>query len=155
MQRWCYRENFPGLVRDRSSTWTKQRHISILQRQEKGQMEEKQTLSLIAVLGSMTLRLSRVSCVREVPICPCFMTKCLGMSSWVDGQGLYSLCEDGTRHSHLTLSASHASTPNLVSFLFAVRPTLSPSRPSPPARRTTQHTSRAAPRKSGIGLNYI
>ena len=58
--------------------------MNILQGQEKGAEEERRTFSLVAVLGSMTLRMSRVSCDREEPTGPCFMTKDLGMSSWVD-----------------------------------------------------------------------
>jgi len=49
---------------------------------KKGWSEEKrQTFSRVAVLGSMTLRMSRVSWVREVPTWPCFMTKDLGTLS--------------------------------------------------------------------------
>jgi len=39
------------------------------------------TFSLVAVFGSITLRTSRVSWVREGPIWPCFITKDLGESS--------------------------------------------------------------------------
>jgi hypothetical protein len=45
---------------------------------------EVSTFSLVAVLGSITLRTSRVSWVREGPIWPCFMTKDLGESSEED-----------------------------------------------------------------------
>ena len=55
---------------------------------KKGREEKRQTLSLVAVLGSMTLRMSRVSWVREVPTWPCFMTKDLGTLSRDDVEDL-------------------------------------------------------------------
>ena len=59
-----------SLFRERSLT--RHGHYS------KSYKQQGQTLSLVAVLGSMTLRMSRVSWVREVPMWPCFMTKDLG-----------------------------------------------------------------------------
>lgn len=43
------------------------------------------TFSRLAVLGSITLRTSRTSCVRECPTCPCLITNDFGTPSAVPG----------------------------------------------------------------------
>jgi hypothetical protein len=69
MQRRRHRQKVPELVPgsflhlDEKKT-TSYEHPS---KAGKGAEEERRTLSLVAVLGSMTLRMSRVSCEREVP----------------------------------------------------------------------------------------
>jgi hypothetical protein len=40
------------------------------------------TFNRLAVLGSMTLRMSRTSCVNEEPTCPCFIMKDFGVPSF-------------------------------------------------------------------------
>jgi hypothetical protein len=77
VQRRCHRQKVPELV-PRAFLHLDERVVSAIEIQERGR-GEMQTLSLVAVLGSMTLRMSRVSWVREVPTWPCFMTKDLGM----------------------------------------------------------------------------
>jgi hypothetical protein len=49
--------------------------------EKKKRKKKGPTFSLVAVLGSITLRTSRVSWVREGPTWPCFMTKDLGRLS--------------------------------------------------------------------------
>ena len=61
-------------VRFLSHTWRKERQLFV-----------KLTLSRLAVLGSMTLRISRTSCAIDDPTCPCLMTKDLGTPSALPG----------------------------------------------------------------------
>jgi len=72
-----------SLFRERSFTCTKEK-ISAIHRKQTGR---GQTLSLVAVFGSITLRMSRVSWVREVPTWPCLITKDFGVLSEDDAEG--------------------------------------------------------------------
>jgi hypothetical protein len=69
MQRWRHRQKVPELVPGSFLHLDEKINAisALFQSRKKGQEDERQTFSLVAVLGSMTLRTSRVSCVREVP----------------------------------------------------------------------------------------
>ena len=81
VQRWCHGQKVPELVPGALLHLDEKMPYQLT---KKGREEKRQTLSLVAVLGSMTLRMSRVSWVREVPTWPCFMTKDLGTLSRED-----------------------------------------------------------------------
>jgi hypothetical protein len=81
-QRWRHRQKVPELVPGaflHLHETVKSAFIST--------KREMSTLSLVAVLGSITLRTSRVNWVREVPIWPCLITKDLGTLSEEDAEG--------------------------------------------------------------------
>jgi len=84
VQRGCHSQKVLELVPGAFLHLHERKNIS---HSSKKQIGRGQTLSLVAVFGSITLRMSRVSWVREVPTWPCLITKDFGVLSEDDAEG--------------------------------------------------------------------